>query len=344
MSYKHNDQDNQTQDRVLAWEWEYLADIISDWDAWPLHSGLNITPTSMKNKVGGQIRWPVKVVVPKIIGTEYVAADYMHGLIKSRTHAYLDFKSNFSPDLTIPEDELDFYSCDPASHIDRREELTSDAVSAMMENLSNQIWNGAGIMPGALTGLDVGVNDAVGANMYAGVNRTTHPRWQSNTYRVAWILWAGTVSSIIWPLYLRSKVGGKKPTHMICSMSPLTAFHRLMENRQYNTSISPTLGKQSQYHGEPYAMTFMNMILDWGGDHMPNGADGVDIFGLYMPGIHLEYASRSLVVTYPWNVHPDNHMEVSKIRSNCQYAVRNPENHFRLFETTVPEDPTVKPS
>ena len=154
MAYKHGDQDNQTQDRVLAWEWEYLADIISDWDAWPLHSGLNITPTSMKNKVGGQIRWPVEVVKPKILGTEYVAPDYAHGLIKSRTHAYLDFKSKFSPDLTIPEDELDFYSCDPQSKTSRREELTASAVSSMMEDISNSIWNGTGIMPGALTGLD----------------------------------------------------------------------------------------------------------------------------------------------------------------------------------------------
>lgn len=341
MAYKHNDADNQTQDRVLAWEWEYLADIFRDWDAWPLHSGLKIKEA--KNKVGGQIRWPVNVNAPLIRGTEYIAPDYAHSVIKRRTYAYLDFKQKFA-EMTVPEAELEFYSCDPASIMDIKADLLRSAYNNMLEDISDSIWNGTGILPGVLTGLDVGINDAVGANIYAGMNRTTYPRWQSNTYRVAWVLWAGTVSSIIWPLYLRSKVDGKRPTHMICSMSPLTAFQRLMENRQYNTKISPTLGKQSQYHAEPDLMTFMNMTLDWGGDNMPSGADGVDIFGLYMPGIHLEYASRSLVVTYPWELYQNNHAEISKIRSNLQYAVRNPENHFRLFGTVVAEDPTTAAS
>jgi hypothetical protein len=341
MPYQHNDADNQTQDRVLAWQKEWEADIVADWDSWPLNSGLTIREA--KNKVGGQLRWLVNVNAPVIQGTAYVAPDYTHSVIQRRVPATLDFVEKFS-EFSVPEGEKDYYSSDPAGYVDIQVDLQTAAMRQMYEDLSDSIWNGTGVLPGVMTGLDVGINDAVGANIYAGVNRTTYPRWEANVDRTAFALWAGTVSTNIWPLYLRSKVNGKRPDVMVCSMSPLTAFHRLMENRQYNTKISPSLGKQSQYHGEPTAMTFMDMHLEWGGDNMPAGTAGVDIFGLRMDDICLEHASSSLIVTYPWTGYQNNHLDISKIRTNCQYAVHCPENHFRVIDATVPDDPTTDPA
>ena len=339
--YAHNQLDNQTQDRVLAWQKQWEADIISDWDSWPLNSNIRIQENA--NAVGGRCRWLVNVNAPVIQGTSYVAPDYTHSVIKLRTQAELDFVEKYA-EFSVPEAENDYYRSDPVGYKNLQADLTTKAVRQMLQDISDSIWNGTGILPGAMTGLDVAVNDAVGANIYATVNRTTYPRWEANVDRTAFVLWAGTVSTNIWPLYLRSKAEGKRPDYMVCSMSPLTAFHRLMENRQYNTKISPKLGKQSQYHGEPTAMTFMDMILEWGGDNMPAGEDGVDIFGLRMDDICIEHASQRLIETYPWEVYQSNNLLISKIRSNIQYALHSPEKHFRVINATVPDDPTVAPT
>jgi hypothetical protein len=338
--YAHNDADNQTQDRVLGWQKEWQADIVRNWDSWPLNSNLNIKQA--RNKVGGQLRWQVNVNAPVIQGTQYVAPDYTHDVLKRRTNAVLNFVQAFAQ-LAIPEEELDFYETDPVGYIDLRKDLTQSAVYQMMEYISDSIWNGTGILPGQFTGLDVGVNDAVGANIYAGINRTTYPRWQANVDRTAFVLWAGTVSTNIWPLYLRSKVNGKRPNVMVCSMSPLTAFHRLAEVNQYNVRVNPKPGPAGLYHGEPSAMTFMDMQLEWGGDNMPAGAAGVDIFGLRMDDISLEHATPTLIKMYNWEMYQNNHFDISKIRINSQYAVHCPENHFRVINATVKADPTTAP-
>lgn len=341
MTYSHNSLDNQTQDRVLAWQKQWEADIISDWDSWPLNSGLRIQEN--RNAVGGKCRWLVNVNAPVVQGTAYIAADYTHSVIKRRTQAELEFVEKFA-EFSVPEAEQDYYRSDAAGYKDLKADLTMSATRQMLQDISDSIWNGTGVLPGAMTGLDVGVNDAVGANIYATINRTTYPRWEANVDRTAFVLWAGTVSTNIFPLYLRSKAEGRLPDVMVCSMSPLTAFQRLMESRQYNINISPSLGKQEQYHGDPGMMRFMNMKLQWGGDNMPAGAAGVDIFGLRMDDICLEHASDRLIVTYPWELYQNNHLEISKIRANCQYAVHSPEKHFRVYGATVPDDPTVAPS
>lgn len=343
MPYAHNDDDNQTQDRVLAWQKQWEADIISDWDSWPLNSGLRIQEN--RNAVGGKCRWLVNVNAPVIQGTAYVAPDYTHSVIKRRTQAELEFVEKFA-EFSVPEGELDYYRSDPTGYKNIKADLMESAIRQMLQDISDSIWNGTGILPGAMTGLDVGVNDAVGANIYATINRTTYPRWEANVDRTAFVLWAGTVSTNIWPLYLRSKSEGQRPTHMVCSMSPLTAFHRLMEANQYNVRIRPntTWGNQGNYHGEPTQMHFMDMQLEWGGDNMPAGEDGVDIFGLRMDNISLDYASDRLIVTYPWETYQNNHLEISKIRANCQYAVHSPEKHFRVYGATVADDPTTAPS
>jgi len=339
--YAHNQLDNQTQDRVLGWQKKWEADIISDWDSWPLNSNINIQEN--RNAVGGQLRWLVNVNAPVIQGTAYVAPDYTHSVIRLRTQATLDFVEKMA-EFSVPLAEQDYARSDPSGYKNYQADLTTKAVRQMLQNISDSIWNGTGILPGVMTGLDVAINDAVGANIYAGVNRTTYPRWEANIDRTAFVLWAGTVSTNIWPLYLRSKAEGKRPNYMVCSMAPLIAFHRLMENRQYNTKISPTLGKQSQYHGEPTAMTFMDMTLEWGGDHMPAGQDGVDIFGLRMDDICLEHASDRLIVTYPWEKYQNNLLDISVIRANLQYAVHSPEKHFRVINATVADDPTTAPT
>ena len=341
MPYAHNDDDNQTQDRVLAWQKKWEADIISDWDSWPLNSNIRIQENA--NAVGGKCRWLVNVNAPVVQGTAYVAPDYTHSVVKLRTQAELEFVNKFV-ELSVPEEELDYYRADPIGYKNIKADLTMKAVRQVLQDLSDSIWNGTGVLPGAMTGLDVAVNDAVGANIYATINRTTYPRWEANVDRTAFVLWAGTVSTNIWPLYLRSKSEGKRPDYMVCSMSPLTAFHRLMENRQYNTKTSPNLGKQSQYHGEPTAMTFMDMVLEWGGDNMPAGQNGVDIFGLRMDDICIEYCTPTLVLTYPWEVYQNNHFEISKVRTNVQYALHSPEKHFRVINATVADDPTVAPT
>ena len=341
MTYSHNSLDNQTQDRVLAWQKQWEADIITDFDTWPLNSGVRIQENA--NAVGGKCRWLVNVNAPVVQGTAYVAPDFTHDVIKLRDQAELEFVEKFVP-LAVPEAELDFYRSDPIGYKNLKADLQISAVRQMLQDFSDSIWNGTGILPGVMTGLDVAVNDAVGANIYATMNRTTYPRWEANVDRTAFVLWAGTVSSNIFPLYLRSKSEGKLPDYMVCSMSPLSAFQRLMENRQYNLNISPTLGKQSQYHANPGNMTFMDMMLQWGGDAMPAGAAGVDIFGLRMDDICLEHASARLIETYKWKPAESNLTEISRIRSNVQYALHSPEKHWRVINATVPDDPTVDPS
>ena len=341
MPYAPNQQDNWTEDRVLSWQKQWEADIITDWDSWPLNSGINIQQAS--NNSGGKCRWHVNVNAPVVQGTTYVAPDYTHSVVKLRTHAELEFVSKFV-ELSVPEEEQDLMRADPIGYRDLKTDLTTKAVRQVMQDLSDSIWNGVGVLPGVMTGLDVAINDAVGANLYATISRTTYPRWEANVDRTAFVLWQGTVSTNIWPLYLRSKAEGKRPTHMVCSMQPLTTFHRLMENRQYNTRISPSLGKQSQYHGEPTAMTFMDMRVEWGGDSMPAGAAGVDIFGLRMDDICIEYITPVLVQTYPWGVYQNNHFEISKVRTHVQYAVHSPEKHFRIINATTQDDPFNAPT
>jgi len=339
--YRHNDADNQTIDRVLAWQKEWQADIVRNWDMWPLNSNLKIQQT--RNRVGGQLRWHVNIAAPVVQGTQYVAPDYTHDVFQRRTQATLDFVQAFAQ-LAIPEEEQDFYETDPLGYVDLKKDLTQAAVFQMFEYLSDGIWNGTGILPGQLTGLDVGINDAVGANIYAGINRTTYPRWEANVDRSAFVLWGGTVSSIIWPLYLRSRVNGKRPDVMVCSMSPLTAFHRLAESQQFNFRVNPKPASAGLYHGEPTAMTFMDMTLHWGGDNMPAGAAGVDIFGLRMDDISIEYATPALIKMYDWETYQNNHFDISKVRTNAQYAVHCPEGHFRCINATVADDPITDPA
>ena len=309
-------------------------------DSWPLNSPMKIQEN--RNAVGGRCRWLVNVNAPVIQGTAYVAPDYTHSVVRMRTQAELDFVEKFS-EFSVPLAEQDYARSDPVGYKNYKADLVTKAVRQMLQDISDSIWNGTGILPGVMTGLDVAVNDAVGANIYATVNRTTWPRWEANVDRTAFVLWAGTISTNIFPLYLRSKAEGRLPDYMVCSMSPLTAFQRLMESRQYNVNISPSLGAQEQYHARPMDMKFMDMKLQFGGDHMPAGAAGVDIFGLRMDDICLEHASDRLVVTYPWEKYQNNLLDINVIRANCQYALHSPEKHFRIIDATVPDDPTVDP-
>ena len=337
MPYAWNDADNATQMRTLTWQKEYIADIISNWDAWPFRSGLQIRET--KNKAGGKCRWLVNVNRPIVQGTAYIAPDYAHTVVKKYIPAEFEFVAAFN-DVAVPEEELDFIKADPINGIDLLAAQRDDMVKAEIEFIKRSAWNATGILPGQMTGLDAAINDIVGCNVYATINRTLYPRWQANVDRTAFVLWAGTISTNIWPLYLRSNVNGQYPNVMVMSIPPMTVFHRLSDTMNFNTRVNPKPAPAGRYFGSPSAMTFMDMSVEWGGDNMPAGAAGVDIFGLRMDDIVLEHVTDSLVVaSYGWEVNQNNHFLQTKTRIHCQYAVHDPEKHFRVINATIPTNP-----
>lgn len=338
MPYAWNDLDNATQMRTLSWQKEYLTDIITNWDDWPLNSNMNIREA--KNKAGGKCRWLVNVNRPVVQGTAYVAPDYAHTVVKKFIGAELEFVEAFD-EVAVPEGELDFIKADPVNGIDLLASHRDDMVRGQLEFICRSIWNGTGILPGQMTGLNAAINDVVGAAIYAGISRVTYPRWQANVDRTAFALWAGTISTNVWPLYLRSQVAGRRPDALVVSQPAGSVFHRLADANNFNTRVNPKPAPSGRYHGDPSAMTFMDMQLHWGGDNMPAGAAGVDIFGLRMDDIVLEYVTSALVETYPWKVTESNHVLHTKTRIHCQYAVHDPEKHFRVIGATVAVDPVT---
>jgi hypothetical protein len=339
MPYAPFSNDNWTEEAVLKWE-KKRQDIISNWDLFLMQKGDGFEIKRYKNAEGGQIRWHVDVNAPTVIPGGYPKADYAYPVFRHATHATLNFVP-FSEPCFIPAEELDLLGANSDAEIDLKVHHYQRAERTMVETINQQIWNGTGIVPGQLTGLDSGIDNAAGTNIYAGINRTTYPRWQANVDATGFALWYGTVATNIFPLWVRSQVAGIKPDLMACAMTPLSAFVHMAANRQVSHEVPAQPVALGLYTPKMY---ILGMRVVWGGDNMPAGENGNDIFGIRSDGIAIQYVGRSWIMTEPWRPYQGNDGQYMNIRSHCQFQVYNPENHFRIRDMTVPDDPTENPS
>jgi len=340
MYQKYGD-DNWTLDYTRKFEQALEQNIITDPDLFLNQVGIDIV---RKRAISGVLSWKLFVGEPNIFPSGYPMPDFDYTPFKHATQATLNSVEYTTP-WQIPYSECVNYAYEEGGVARLKANSIDLAKTAHMSYLMSQFWNAT--VPGEMTGMDDAINDAAGCNIYANVSRTTWPRWQSNTDRTGFILWTGTIARNLVPLFLRSKgVDGKFPSHLVVSMLPYTAFCQIAGQMQ--VVQLPDALPTNRLHMFPIKIAALTMMLCWGGNNMPAGDDGVDIFGLRMSDIRFRYFTDSLLKSFPWKdaySGPTGNNEIhTQLFSMTQLQVGSSENHFRVFGCQVPDDPSVKPT
>lgn len=333
--------DNWTFEYTRKFEQALEQNIVTNPDLFLNQVGIDIKRERAKS---GVLTWKLFIGAPNIIPSGYPMPDFDYTPFKQAISANLNSVEYTTP-IQIPYSELINMEFEDGGVARLKANALKLSVTEHMSYLLSQIWNAT--VPAEMTGLDDAINDAAGCNIYATVNRTTWPRWQSNTDRTGFVLWTGTIARNIVPLYLHSKgVDGMFPTHLVCSMLPYTAICQIAGMMQVVQLPAPI--DTSRLAMFPINIGVVKMILCWGGDNMPAGEHGVDIFGLRMSDIHFRYFPSSLLMTFPWkdaDSGPTGNNEIhTKLFSMTQFQVGSPENHFRIFDAIIPDDPSVAPT
>lgn len=332
--------DNWTLDYTRKFEKALEQNIVTNPDLFLNQMGIDIKSEKARS---GVLTWKLFVGKANVIPSGYPMADFDYTPFKQATVASLNSVENTTP-FSIPYSELVNYAYEDGGPGMLKANAMKLAITEHMSYLMSQFWNPT--IPAEMTGMDDAINDAVGCPIYAGQSAVTWPRWASNTDRTGFVLWTGTIARNIVPLYLRSKgVDGKFPTHLVCSMVPYTIFCQIAGQMQ--VVQLPDSGSVDRLQMFPIQIAAAKMILCWGGDNMPDGEDGEDIFGLRMSDIHFRYFTDSLLMKFPWKDADSgttgNNEIHSKLFSMTQLQVGSRENHFRVFDCEIPDNPSEAP-
>lgn len=343
MPYAYQSGDNAAQELLIRWEDKWARDIVTDYDLFcfkVLGMGAGLQRFTSEPGHGRKLAWKLRIGKPTSYASAYPMPPTPAQPYQRRVQAELYFAPR-SVHPGIPLEELDMLNSDSEYNGNLKSEEYADAEQALKEWLDYGFWNGTGNhLLGQLTGMDAAINDVLGTPVYAAQSAATFARWQANVHRGAWWIWLGNIATIILPLYVRSKGIHGKPDLMAVGMSSYSVMHWMMMDRQFSYKTNPKaadtgLGSQN--------IMLWNMVIEEGGDNMPGGPDTTQIFGINTKDIALRYLGRNLLITHDWKENYEENLLEALVRSHAQWQLGSREEHFRLFDGRIPDDPNENP-
>ncbi len=108
--------------------------------------------------------------------------------------------------------------------------------------------------------------------------------------------------------------------------------------KTFHSDGNPILGDGTYFSADAAPLSANGKLYIYAGhDEPPPEVGG---FVMYDYGVFVTEDPKS----GDWELYQNNHFDISKMRINAQYAVHCPENHFRVINATVADDPTSAPS